>query len=252
MSSENENRHEIDGEGLWSRLSVVALMVLVLIAVGGLSAVTAMRFSIRGQEVNVPDLAGLPESEARSLLTDSELGFEVAGERFSETVPPGRILEQTPGAGIRVKKDRNVHVLLSLGERRFPVPEVIGSSFRSAQMMLAQRGLAVGTAVYSHTVEGEPSTVVQQAPEAGDAGNDDPNVNVLISLGPLEQYYLMPDLVGQPVQDVILKMRAEGFRLGEVAYREQAAAIPGRVVQQQPQAGFKVSKNDVVLVEVSR
>ena len=225
---------------------------MVLAVAGMLSAMTAMRFAIRGQEVEVPGLEGMVQIEAMRMLTERGLGFELDSSRFSETNAEGQILSQSPAAGARVKSDRSVRVLLSLGERQFPVPEVAGSSFRSAQILLTQRGLSVGNTVYSHTGQGDASTVVYQRPEAGDIGADDPAVNVLVSLGPIEQYYVMPDLTEQTADALVTRMRSEGFRLGEITYFEQVGMPPGRVVGQQPAAGYKISKNEVINLEVSQ
>jgi len=227
-------------------------MVMVLAVAGMLSAMTAMRFAIRGQEVEVPDLEGMVQIEAMRVLTERGLGFELDSNRFSDTIPEGQILSQSPAPGARVKSDRSVRVLLSLGARQFPVPEVAGASFRSAQILLNQRGLSVGNTVYSHTGQGDASTVVYQRPEAGDIGADDPAVNVLVSLGPIEQYYVMPDLTEQAADALVTRMRSEGFRLGEITYFEQVGMSPGRVVGQQPAAGYKISKNDVINLEVSQ
>ncbi len=241
-----------EGDSFWARFSVVTLMILVLLAAGMLSAMTAMRFAIRGQEVEVPELGGMAEVEASRILAELGLGLELDSRRFSDTIPEGQILDQNPSAGTRVKRDRSVRVLLSLGERQFPVPELAGSSFRSAQIMLNQRGLSVGNTVYSHTGDGDVSIVMHQKPEAGDIGDDDPAVNVLVSLGPIEQYYVMPDLTEQLADDVVARMRGEGFRLGEIAYTEGSELEPGLVVGQQPAAGYKVSKNEVINLEVSQ
>ena len=241
-----------EGDSFWARFSVVTLMILVLLAAGMLSAMTAMRFAIRGQEVEVPELDGMARVEATRILAELGLGLELDSRRFSDTIPEGQILDQNPSAGTRVKRDRSVRVLLSLGERQFPVPDLTGSSFRSAQIMLNQRGLSVGNTVYSHTGDGDASTVTYQRPEAGDIGGDDPAVNVLVSLGPIEQYYVMPDLTEQLADDVVARMRGEGFRLGEIAYTEGSELGPGRVVGQQPAAGYKVSKNEVINLEVSQ
>ncbi len=237
---------------LWARIAVVSLMILCLAVAGMLSAMTAMRFAIRGQEIEVPDLAGMIQADAVRVLTPHGLGLELDRRRFSDRIPEGRILGQNPPPGARVKRDRSVRVVLSLGERQFPVPGISGSSFRSAQILLNQRGLSVGNAVYSHTGDGEPSTVVYQRPEAGDVSADDPAVNMLVSLGQIDQYYVMPDLTGQVAAALVIRLRAEGFRLGEITYTAQVGVPADRVVAQQPAAGHKVSKNEVINLEVSQ
>jgi len=217
-----------------------------------LSAMTAMRFAIRGREVVVPDLTRMTQADAAALLFELGLELDVESSRFSDTVPEGEILDQSPGPGVTVKRARGVQVLVSLGERQFPVPDVMGASLRSAQMMLSQRGLAMGNMLYTHTSEGAASTVLYQSPAPGDQGGSDPSVDVLVSLGPVSGEYLMPDLRGRTEADVRARVVREGFRLGEATYRTEPGTDSGRVVGQQPPAGYKVSRDEVIRIEVSQ
>src|SRR2546425_9401220 len=236
----------------FSRWSGIVLMVAILAVAGIVSALTAMRFAIRGREVEVPPLAGKTPDEAKETLSRSGLLLKVSSSRFSSEVLEGHILDQIPPSGTRLKVNRTVRVLLSLGERRFAVPNLVGTSLRAAQLTLAQRKLALGKALYAHTSEGEPSTVVYQAPKPGTQEGSDPSVNILISLGPPAEYFIMPDLIGKPADLVASRARNEGFRIGKVNYRKYPGVEPGVVIQQKPQAGYRLTKSDVVLLDVSQ
>jgi len=242
---------EAGSEGRWARLPGAGWMVLVLIVAGLLSSLSAMRVVFRGREVEVPALSGLTAAEAARALADNGLELKLSSRRFSETVQKDRIMDQIPAPGTRLKVERSVKVLVSLGERRFSVPDVEGASLRATQLMLTERGLSVGNTLYSHTDGGEPSTVVYQSPQAGDVGASDPAVNVLVSLGSADRYYVMPDLKGRPEAEAIELVRGAGFRLGEIIYAADAGVRRGTVVQQQPPAGYRVAKTDIILLEVS-
>ena len=235
-----------------ARLAGVLLMVLVLVIVCLFSALTAMRFAIRGQEVEVPNLVGRTQVEAARILSERRLGVRLYSRRFSSTVGKDRILDQIPEAGSRLKLERGVKVLLSLGERKFSVPDLQGTSLRATQLMLTQRGLSVGNTLYAHTEIGKKSTIAYQSPSAGDVGGSDPAVNLLVSLGSLAGYYAMPDLTGLPVEDVIKQVRSEGFRLGEITYDQHPGIGYGLVVHQHPPVGHKLFRSDVIILEVSQ
>ena len=251
MRKEAEVEDNINAESQFSRLSSIALMVAILVVAGILSALTAMRFAIRGREVVVPVLAGKTEDEARQILQENGLLLRVASKQFSADVPEGRILDQEPPEGTRLKTNRSVRILLSLGDRKFAVPNLLGTSLRTAQLTLGQRQLTLGNTLYAHT-NTEPSTVAYQAPKPGGLGGTDPSVNILISLGPAEQYFIMPDLIGRPAELVASRARAEGFRIGQMNYRNYPGIEPGIVIQQNPQAGYRISKNDLILLDVSQ
>lgn len=236
----------------FSRWSSIILMVAILAVAGVVSALTAMRFAIRGREVAVPQLAGKTKDEAEELLRSRGLKLKVSSSRFSPDVAEGKVLEQNPPSGTRLKVDRTVKVLLSLGQRRFAVPNLVGTSLRAAQLTLAQRQLTLGNTLYSHIADGEPSTVVYQSPKPGSLEGSDPTVNILISLGPASQFFIMPDLIGKPAELVASRARSEGFHIGKMNFRKYPGVEPGVVIQQKPQAGYRLGKSDLILLDVSQ
>jgi len=235
-----------------SRLLSLSLMAAILVVAGIFSAMTAMRVAIRGKEVAVPELTGKTEAEARQILNKSGLTLRVAQSRFVPGVAEGRIVEQNPPKDVRLKTGRSVRVLVSLGEQKYPVPSLLGKSARAAQLTLAERKLKVGITDFVHTNEGEPDTVVYQSPAPDTLNGTDANVNIVVSKGPLEQYYTMPDLVGQSIDSVAARAKLEGFKTGKPTFRKYPGIAPGVVTQQKPQAGYRISKNDTILLEVSQ
>src|SRR5262249_19138292 len=226
----------------FSRWSTIVLMVVILAVAGVVSALTAMRFAIRGREVTVPQLMGRTQEEAEQILRSRGLKLKGSSSRFSSEVAEGRVLEQIPPSGTHLKVDRTVRVLLSLGEQRYAVPNLIGTSLRAAQLTLSQRRLLLGNTVYAHTSEGDSSTVVYQVPKAGTQEGGDPSVDILISLGPPAEYFIMPDVIGKPAELVAARARNEGFRIGKMNFRKYPGVEPGVVIQQKPQAGYRLSK----------
>ncbi len=236
----------------FSRWSGMIFMVAILTVAGLVSALTAMRFAIRGKEVEVPKLVGKTKEEAEQILRNGGLKLKVTSSRFSSSVGEGKVMEQIPPSGTRLKAERTVKVLVSLGEQRFAVPNLVGTSLRAAQLTLAQRRFMLGNTVYTHTPDGEPSTVVYQSPKPGTQEGADPSVNIVISLGPPAQYFIMPDLIGKPAELVSARVRTEGFHLGKVNYRKYPGVEPGVVIFQKPQAGYRLTKPDVIFLDVSQ
>ena len=132
------------------------------------------------------------------------------------------------------------------------MPNLVGTSLRAAQLTLAQRKLALGKTLYAHTSDGESSTVVYQTPIAGTQEGADPSVNILISLGPPAEYFIMPDLIGKSADLIASRARNEGFHLGKINYRKYPGVEPGVVIQQKPQAGNRLTKSDAILLDVSQ
>jgi serine/threonine-protein kinase len=244
----SQSRHQ----SRFSRWSSMILMIAILSVAGVVSALTAMRFAIRGREVEVPQLMGKTKEEAEEILRNIGLNLKVSSSRFSPNVEEGKVLEQIPSSGARLKVDRTVKVLISLGQQQFAVPNLVGASLRAAQLTLQQRRLVLGNTLYTHIGEGEPSTVVYQSPKPGTLEGSDPSVNIVISLGAPAQYFIMPDLIGRPAELVASRARSEGFRIGRLNYVKYPGVEPGVVIQQKPQAGYRLGKSDPILLDVSQ
>src|SRR5436190_21977918 len=80
----------------FSRWSSITLMVAILTVAGIVSALTAMRFAIRGREVEVPALAGKTKDDAEQILKGRGLRLKVSSSQFSSSVPEGQVILQTP------------------------------------------------------------------------------------------------------------------------------------------------------------
>ncbi len=122
-----------------------ALMGLILVIVAMVSALTAMRFAIHGQEVAVPPLVGLAPAEAERAV--SGLGLQISIERqyYSPQIPDGRIMSQLPLPGTKVRRGWQVRVAQSLGPTRVAIPDVTGQSEHAAELNIRRRGLDVAS-----------------------------------------------------------------------------------------------------------
>src|SRR3954462_4671084 len=88
---------------------------LILVLVGLLSFLTAMRFAIHGREVSVPILLRLSPEQAEKVASDNGLLLSRDERYYSSDVPAGHILSQEPGPGEMVRRGWRVRVAESLG-----------------------------------------------------------------------------------------------------------------------------------------
>lgn len=127
------------------RFFSIVLLTLVLLTVALVSALTAMRLAIHGREVVTPKVVGMSPLEAER--AGSAAGLQVAVERefYSADVPEGRIINQMPLAGTKVRRGWAIRVARSLGPQRVAIPDVTGESERAAELNIRRRGLALGS-----------------------------------------------------------------------------------------------------------
>ena len=92
----------------------MGLLVFILASAAFLSAITTIRFAIRGREVNMPNLVGMKMAEAGKVLSRHGLVLKVA-DRIYDAAPAGNVIRQSPPPGLKVKVSQDAHVVLSLG-----------------------------------------------------------------------------------------------------------------------------------------
>ena len=113
--------------------------------------------------VAVPNVVGLPESQARDRLAAA--GLEVSAFEVFSDEADGTVIAQNPGSGERVSKDSGVRINVSKGSGLVDVPSVVGLPQADAQAQLADLGLEATSSACRRS--SRPGTVVAQNPVGG-------------------------------------------------------------------------------------
>src|SRR5215471_19183782 len=229
-------------------LTRMTLLVFILASAAFLSAITAMRIAIHGREVTMPNLVGKNVSEASKMLQSRGLVLRVADRIYSDQ-PINVVLRQTPTAGLLMKVSQQAHVVLSLGQRQLQIPLLEGNSLRASRVELLRQGLQVGEVSAINMPDEPVDTIVLQNPKPG-AGAATPRVDVLISQGPRETYYVMPHLVGLNETDAQRRLDQAQMRR-KVNYVSAPQWPRGAVIDQTPLAGTKVPSSATIELTVA-
>jgi eukaryotic-like serine/threonine-protein kinase len=222
-----------------------ALLAMALVVVALVSALTAMRFAIHGQEVQVPAVIGLAPSDGERAVAGLGLQIEVERQYYSPTVPEGRIMTQMPLPGTKVRRGWQVRVAQSLGPQRVSIPDVSKQSERAAELNIRRRGLEVATIAEIQLSGTPPDQVLAQSPPANASQVAAPKMNLLVTVPPDSPVFVMPNFVGQPLGSATRTLQDAGFKLGTVsmappvnaANSSPAAGTPSAsvsIVEQQP------------------
>ncbi len=245
-----------------------AMMALVLVVVALVSALTAMRFAIHGQEVEVPAIVGKTPAEAERAVAGLGLQIEVERQYYSPQIPEGRIMTQMPPPGTKVRRGWQVRVARSLGPQRVVIPDVTKQSERAAEWNIQRRGLEVASTAEMQLPGTPADQVLAQSPPANASQVEAPRTSLLVTVAADPPAYVMPSFVGQPLGTASRSLQDAGFRLGNVSMAPPAAnstasdansspALPpaqpspaSMIVGQTPPAGQKVLAGAVVNFEV--
>jgi len=234
---------------VWSAGKIV-LLIGALAGTYVLFAAASMRLALKTREVQVPDLANRTANDATAMAGERGLSLRVDELRRPDPkIAAGRVLAQDPLAGSVARRQRSIRVWLSAGPHNATVPALIGETERTAQLRLAQEGLAVASVSEIRSPEYPLDVIVAQTPPAKSAGAA---VSLLINRGERGVSYVMPDLIGVNGDRAAAVLRDRGFRVAVVASTPYPGVAAGIVLRQSPQGGFQVGPGEPVSMEVSR
>jgi len=94
------------------------------------------------QPIELKDWTGKPADQAVKALTAAKLSVDATRKDFSDTVPKGSVISQSPATGTLFQKD-SVTLVVSKGPELVPVPDVFGRQERVATSMLEGLGFKV-------------------------------------------------------------------------------------------------------------
>lgn len=194
-----------------------ALLALVLVIVAMVSALTAMRFAIHGQEVTLPALVGMTPAEAERTIAGLGLQMSIERQYYSPNIPDGRIMSQLPLPGTKVRRGWQVRVAESLGPTRVTIPDVTGQSEHAAELNIRRRGLDIASMAEMEIPGIPPDQVLAQSPPAHTADVLAPNISLLVTTDSQPQAFVMPSFIGQPLGTVSQTLQEAGFKLGNVS-----------------------------------
>jgi beta-lactam-binding protein with PASTA domain len=244
-----------------------AMLALVLVAVALVSALTAMRFAIHGQVVEVPAVVGLTPADAERVVAGMGLQIEVERQYYSPQISEGRIMTQLPLPGAKVRRGWQVRVAQSLGAQRVVIPDVTKQSERAAELNIRRRGLDVASTAEMQLAGTPADRVLAQSPPANASQVAAPRTSLLVTVAADPPAYVMPNFVGQPLGSASRAIQDAGFKLGNVsmepptntAAESNGPSVPttppqpspaSMIVVQWPPPGQKVLAGAVVNFEV--
>jgi eukaryotic-like serine/threonine-protein kinase len=212
------------------------------------------------QQVELPDVVGLPGGRALARLRAA--GFTPRVQSVRSRRPEGIVVRQVPAAGTEVTRDSAVVILVSAGQQRVDVPQVIGLTADAATAQLTRAGFRTRIARVPGT---EPEgTVIGQNPTGGARVARGEVVRINVSRGRTQTTTTVvtttttparatvPDTVGQDEGAAISTIEGAGFRVRVVERPVPEPANDGLVIRQSPAGGARAARGSTVTITVGR
>ncbi|MFC2368747.1 MAG: Stk1 family PASTA domain-containing Ser/Thr kinase [Selenomonas noxia] len=136
-----------------------------------------------GEELEMPNLRGLNQSDAIDKLQQMGLRLGSAYETFSDE-DSGTVISQDPRSGTRIGKGQTVDITVSKGQKikKVSVPDVKGVPVDRARTIIEGSSLSVGGTSEQESTQAA-GTVVSQSPAAGTEVDAGSSVRLVVSSG---------------------------------------------------------------------
>jgi beta-lactam-binding protein with PASTA domain len=190
--------------------------------------------------------------EARKIIDSLNLKLESVTEKHDARFPVGYVILQSPRPGMKIKEGRRVYLVVSSGEQKIEVPNLVGKSVREAKLILEKSGLKLGELSYDFSDEVPEGAIISQSIPEKSKVSSGTFVSVVVSLGNAEGKVQVPNLIGLPFSKVEQILNEAELRLGKVVYEPSSTVLPNTVIEQFPRPGTYIQKGSAVDVFIAK
>lgn len=207
----------ITSKPLWVNILVAMLLAVALVW----TLFSSLKYFTRhGQVLKVPSVAHLPYEQAKKQLEAAGFDVEIQDSVYMDTLAPLAVVKQFPEPDELVKVNRTVYLTVN---RSVPptieMPNLVGMSFRNAELILKQFGLKLGdtllkpdfakNAILGQSWKGQdvkPSTKIPMGSV----------IDLVIGAGLAEVDIDVPDLFGFTYQEAKALIEQNGLSFSSV------------------------------------
>ena len=159
--------------------------------------------------MTMPNLIDSTEKEARKLLKDIDVKFEIE-EGKSDYYEAGKIYDQYPDAGTTLSEGDTVTIYVCTGSETFELTDVSGMDYNQASDKLRSLGLSVYLE-FENSDSVSKDLVIRTYPEAGSSVSEGSTITIYASEGPEVRTSTVPDLRGYELDTAISMIEEAGL-----------------------------------------
>jgi beta-lactam-binding protein with PASTA domain len=227
----------ITNRPLW--LSLLTAFVIILLGVFVFFQ-SLEYFTHHGTYLKIPDIKGRNIDEATKLL--EQQGFEVVVQDsvYYDTIQKLTVVKQFPEPDASVKVNRTVYLTVN---RAIPpiieMPNLVGMSFRNADIEMRARGLKLGDTSYKPDIA--KNAVLDQLFKGADIKPGTKiemgsTISLVLGAGLGNEDMAVPDLFGMTYEEAKTYLEANGIMLGSVVPESEVRdTLAAYVYRQQPE-----------------
>lgn len=218
----------------------IAAAIVALVAIAcALAAFATYEAGMWGGKP-IPDVVGMTEADAMSVLEDS--GFSVRADQVKSDDTTGIVLLMDPSAGQRA--DEGSEVVIHVATPR-TIPEIVGKTQSEAQQLLEAEGFT-NVKTKKKNSEQKEGTVLAVSPKPGSEALSSAEVTLTVA-----QPYKVPDVSNKSFDDAVKALKDAGLGY-DVLYIDTESYPEGTIIGTEPAAGTVVKKGDYIMIQIAQ
>lgn len=196
-------------------------------------------FTHHDQSMTVPSVVGKSFEDARKLLEEGGFEVEIQDSIYVDTSKPNQVLRQVPESDENVKVNRTVYLTIN---RSVPpmvdMPNLVGYSYRSAEMALKNSNLRVGDT--SFKADFAKNAVLEQRYQGsvitpGTKIRMGSKISLVLGNGVGERQFVVPSLIGMTYGQAKSLLESHGLSLGVVIAQDIEDTVNAFIYKQSPE-----------------
>lgn len=201
----------------WVNLLVVIVIIFLIII---LFLQSLRFFTHHGSYLKVPDVYNKNIKEATTVLNSQGFDVQVVDSVYYDTLAPQAVVKQFPEPDATVKVNRVVYLTIN---RAVPpvieMPNLVGMSFRNAELEIKARGLKLGDTSYKPDIA--KNAVLEQLSanktiKAGTKITMGTIISLVLGAGVSNEEMPVPDLFGMNLEEASALLDATGITIGSI------------------------------------
>lgn len=234
----------------------IGLIILFALSLGG----TMLALNLTNPaEVDMPNVVGLSQDEAKQEVENAKLVFEVASEEYNKDVPEGYVISQKAESDIgdftttptarKVKEGSKIQVVISKGQEKTTVPNVEGKERDEAVKMLEDANLVADVVEETSKTVKEGYVISQETDPNTEAFAGD-TVKIHVSKGTGIKQVTVISVIGQDEATAKSNLEKLGLKVN-VTYQD-STTDNGKVIKQSLDANKVVDEGTTVTLTVNK
>lgn len=224
--------------GIVGGVIVVALLAILIISLLG------------PKQAIVPDVSGMDEAEAISMLEEEGFKVDEPIEQTSDEIEAGKVIQTIPEANKKREVGSSIKLYISTGKEKFELLDYTGRSYETVESTLNVYGFRSIKADTQFSDEPE-GTIIGQDPTGGtEVVPGETDLVFTVSKG--KETRTLGNLIGYNENQLTDYAESTGFNISVVGHEHSDTVPAGQVISQVPDKGTAVEKGGRVQVIVSK